>query len=93
MANAQQLLARIDDVVFAIDEVARRKSFDKAWRFVRTDGVGVAGHSFGAHTTLGVGGQVYPSRNALREPRIAALAVFSPSLPAAGDATQAFAAV
>ena len=93
VANAQQLLARIDDVVFAIDEVARRKSFDKAWRFVRADGVGVAGHSFGAHTTLGVGGQVYPSRNALREPRIAALAVFSPSLPAAGDAVQAFAAV
>ena len=93
VANAQQLLARIDDVVFAIDEVARRKSFDKAWRFVRTDGVGVAGHSFGAHTTLGVGGQAYPSRDTLREPRIAALAVFSPSLPGTGDAAQAFAAV
>ena len=93
MANAQQLLARIDGVVFAIDEVARRKSFSTAWRFVRTDGVGVAGHSCGAHTTLGVGAQAYPSRDTVRETRIAALAVFSPSLPATGDAAQAFAAV
>ncbi len=93
VANPQQLLARIDDMVFAIDEVARRKTIDKAWRFVRADGVGVAGHSFGAHTTLGVGGQAYPLRGALREPRIAALAAFSPSLPAAGDAVQAFAAI
>lgn len=93
VANAQQLLARIDDVVFAIDEIARRKTMDKAWRFVRADGVGVAGHSFGAHTTLGAGGQAYPVRGAVREPRIAALAAFSPSLPAAGDAVQAFAAI
>jgi len=89
----QQLIARIDDVVFAIDEVARRKTIDKAWRFARADGVGVAGHSFGAHTTLGAGGQAYPLRGALSEPRIAALAAFSPSLPAAGDAVKAFAQV
>lgn len=30
VANAKQLLARIDDVVFAIDEIARRKTVDKA---------------------------------------------------------------
>ena len=97
VASAQQLLARIDDVVFAIDEIARRKNddraIDKAWRFVRTDGVGVAGHSFGAHTALGVGGQAYPQRGALREPRIAALVAFSPTLPAAGDAVRAFTAI
>ena len=93
VANAQQLQARIDDVVFAIDEIARRKTFDKAWRAVRAEAVGVGGHSFGAHTTLGAGGQAYPMRGALREPRIAGLAAFSPSLPAAGDAVQAFAAV
>ena len=93
VANAQQLMARIDDVVFAIDEVARRMTIDKAWRFARADGVGVAGHSFGAHTTLGAGGQAYPLRGALREPRIAALAAFSPSLPVAGDAVKAFAQV
>ena len=30
VANAKQLLARIDDVVLAIDEIARRKTVDKA---------------------------------------------------------------
>jgi hypothetical protein len=40
-----------------------------------------------------VGGQAYPLRGALREPRMVALAAFSPSLPVAGDAVQAFAGI
>ena len=93
LGSAQQLLARLEDVVFALDEIARRKTLDKAWRFVRADGAGLAGHSFGAHTTLGVGGQSYPGHPGLREPRIAALIALSPTLPARGDAAQAFAAI
>ena len=90
---AGQLLARLEDVVFALDEIIRKKAIDKAWRFVRTDGVGVAGHSFGALTTLGVGGQSYPGYPGNKESRIAALIALSPTLPVIGDSKRAFASV
>lgn len=90
---ADQLLARLEDVVFALDEIIRKKAIDKAWRFVRTDGVGVAGHSFGALTTLGVGGQSYPGHPGNKESRIAALIALSPTLPVIGDSKRAFASV
>lgn len=93
IGSADQLSARLQDVVFALDEIARRKTVDKSWRFSRADSVGMAGHSFGAHTTLGVGGQAYPGHPGRREPRIAALIALSPTLPARGDGVQAFAAV
>ena len=93
LAGSEQLLARLQDVVFALDEIARRKTFDKAWRFVRSNAVGMAGHSFGAHTTLGAGGQSFPGHPGIQEPRIAALIALSPALPARGDASQAYAAV
>ena len=93
LGSADQLMARLQDVVFALDEIARRKTIDKAWRFVRADAVGVAGHSFGAHTTLGVGGQSYPGHVGMKEPRIAALIALSPTVPAVGDAKRAFAQV
>ncbi len=72
-AGGEQLLARLQDVVFALDEIARRQTIDKTWRFVRSNAAGMAGHSFGAQTTLGVGGQVYPGHPGIKEPRIAAL--------------------
>lgn len=93
LGSAEQLLARLQDVVFAIDEIARRKTIDKAWRFVSADVIGMAGHSFGAHTTLGAGGQTYPGHPGIKEPRITALIALSPTLPARGDAAQAIAAV
>ena len=93
VGGGDQLLARLQDVVFALDEMARRKMIDKAWRDVRTDAVGMAGHSFGAHTTLGAGGQSYPGHPGIKERRIAALIALSPTLPARGDAVQAFAFV
>lgn len=98
LGTAQQLLARLQDVVFALDELARRHSnassgADKRWATVRPDAVGLGGHSFGAHTTLGVGGQSYPDFGGIREPRIAALIAFSPTLPATGDAGRAFAGI
>jgi predicted dienelactone hydrolase len=97
LGGSDQLLARLQDVVFALDEIARRKNdakaIDKAWRDVRPDAAGVAGHSFGAHTTLGVGGQSYPGHPGIQEPRIAALVALSPTLPVAGDANRAFARV
>ena len=98
LGNAKQLLARLQDVVFALDELARRHSNassgrDQRWATVRPQAVGVSGHSFGAHTALSVGGQSYPGFGGIREPRIATLIAFSPTLPAAGDAQTAFAGV
>ena len=97
LGSADQLLARLQDVVFVLDEIARRKNLmsaiDKAWRFIRTDGVGVAGHSFGAHTTLGAGGQSYPGYEGIKESRIGGLIALSPTMPASGDAKRAFSAV
>ena len=93
LASSEQLLARVQDVVFVLDDIARRKTMDKAWRDVRLDTVGMAGHSFGAHTTLGAGGQSYPGSAGIKEPRIAALIALSPTLPMRGDAVQAFASV
>lgn len=81
------------DVVFALDEIARRKTIDKAWRFVRSDAVGMAGHSYGGHTTLGADGQTFPGHPGIKEPRMAALIALSPTRPARGDASQAYAAV
>lgn len=94
LGSAQQLLARLQDVVFALNEIERRqRNKDKRWATLRTDTVGLSGHSFGAHTTLGVGGQSYPGYAGMTEPRIAALVAFSPSVPARGDARQAFAGI
>lgn len=90
----QQLLARLGDVRFAIDEVGRRHAAGaQGWRNARSTQIGMSGHSFGAHTTLGMAGQAYPGFAPLAEPRLAAFAAFSPSLPPGGDASLAFAAI
>ena len=83
--NARQLIARLRDVSFALDELGRRKAErDGSWAAVRTEQVGLSGHSFGAHTTLGMAGQRYPGFDGIAEPRLAAFMAFSPSLPATG---------
>ena len=90
-AGPEQLLARLQDVTFVLDELARRHVASAGlWAEVRPLGVGMSGHSFGAHTTLGMAGQRYPGHPGFNEPRLAAFMAFSPTLPAHGDATQAF---
>jgi len=95
LGNAEQLLARLHDVVFALNEIEHRhhNGISPAWADVRPHAVGMAGHSFGAHTTLGMAGQAYPGKSPLAEQRLAAFAAFSPALPMAGDPRTAFAAV
>ena len=99
LGSAEQLLARLEDVKFALDESARRKTIDKAWRAVRVDAVGMAGHSFGAHTILGAGGQSYPGYPSysglagMKDERIAALIALSPTVPNRGDARLAMAGI
>ena len=90
-ASPAQLLARLNDVTFALDEIGRRHAArQERWATVRPTQVGMSGHSFGAHTTLGMSGQRYPGFDGVSEPRLASFIAFSPSLPAAGDAKQAF---
>ena len=77
--------------MFALDEIGRRHASGQgAWATVRPKAVGMSGHSFGAHTTLGVAGQRYPGQPGLQEPRLAAFIAFSPSPPLHGDAREAF---
>lgn len=90
-AGPEQLLARLGDVVFALDELARRKAHAMGrWAEVRPEAVGLSGHSFGAHTTLGMAGQRYARHPGISEPRLSAFIAFSPTLPAVGDPRVAF---
>ncbi len=90
-AGPDQLLARLGDVKFVLDNIARRQaSAVGRWTEVRPNDVGLSGHSFGAHTTLGMAGQRYPSLDGVQEPRLAAFVAFSPTLPVQDDATRAY---
>jgi predicted dienelactone hydrolase len=78
--NAQQLLARVADMRFVLDEATRRQSDgERAWRSVRLDAVGMAGHSFGAVTTLALAGQRYPVPGDLSDRRLQAFLALSPT--------------
>ena len=91
LAGPAQLLARLRDVTFALDEIGRRHAAGQdRWGVVRPTQVGMCGHSFGAHTTLGMAGQRHPGFAGISEPRLASFIAFSPSVPAVGDARQAF---
>ena len=91
LAGPAQLVARLRDVTFALDEIGRRHAAAQGrWAGVRPDRVGMSGHSFGAHTTLGMAGQRYPGFDSVAEPRLASFVAFSPSVPVAGDAARAF---
>jgi len=93
-ASAEQLVARVSDVRFVLDEIARRHAAGIGrWRDARPAAPGLAGHSFGAHTTLAVAGQRFPVGPTLADPRPAAFAALSPSPPQRGDMTTAFGAI
>jgi dienelactone hydrolase len=81
-ASADQMIERLMDLRFAISEVMRRgASGDAPWNRIRTDAIGVAGHSFGALTTQAMAGQKYPGVDDLSDPRPRAFVALSPSLP------------
>jgi len=91
-ATAQQLLARVRDVGFVLDQIGQRQSARQGrWAGVRVDRIGMSGHSFGAQTTLALAGQAYPGFGGITEPRLASFIALSPSLPVSGDPQAAFA--
>ena len=90
-AGAAQLLARLQDVVFVLSQIGLRHAARQGrWASARPGAVGMSGHSFGAHTTLGLAGQRYPGFEGISEPRLASFIAFSPTVPAVGDAQHAF---
>jgi predicted dienelactone hydrolase len=80
-ASAQNLILRFEDVSFVMDELERMNAGDArfAGRF-DLGRIAMTGHSFGAHTSQGVGGQ---SLNLVgtryTDTRIKAVIAFSPS--------------
>jgi hypothetical protein len=96
-ADLQQFLARIADIKFVVAELDRRQARGNA-NVARLDlrRLGMSGHSFGAVTTLYLGGQRPGVRVAdqlasgLAEPRFAAFLAFSPQA-SAGEAGPQFA--
>lgn len=93
----RELVERMADVNFALDEVKRLAAggADRRWSAVRTERVGMAGHSFGALTTFAVAGQRYGRGNLggrMDESQVAAFIALSPN-PPQGDARTALAGV
>ncbi len=84
--TVEQLINRAADVRFALDEIERRRLADagdavgaSGWREVRSDAIGLAGHSFGAQTAQAVAGQRFPVPAELADPRPSAFIALSPS--------------
>lgn len=96
-ANLEQFLVRIADIKFVVAELGRRQAAGDALAGrIDLDRLGMSGHSFGAVTTLYLGGQrpaphvALGQDGAMSEPRFKAFLPFSPQA-SAGDATRQFA--
>jgi len=94
-ASAQQLLARVIDMKFVLDEAARRSRLhEMGWSRVRLDAIGASGHSFGATTVQAVAGQRFGQATpGVAEPRFKAFVAFSPAPGQGLGAAEAFAGV
>lgn len=93
--SPEQLDARVRDVKFVLDQIPARPTEGRC-ALTRIDGthIGMSGHSFGAHTTQALAGQMFARTTAATtEPRIAASIAFSPSPPRGGSDAQAMANV
>ncbi|WP_448664219.1 alpha/beta hydrolase family protein [Sphingomonas sp. CJ20] len=93
-ANATQLIARVDDVHFALDQLGQRRR-EGACDLTRIDlaHIGMSGHSFGAHTTQAIAGQRFPGGRIAADSRVKAALAFSPAPPRQGDDKAAFGAI
>ncbi len=79
----EQLLARVADVKFAIDEIARKHADSASlWAQVPVQKLAVAGHSFGARTVQALAGQAYPKAGNWSglDKRVKAFIALSPAL-------------
>ena len=83
-ATPEQLLGRVDDVRFVIDELARLqiKSDAPVWtKRVDLSRIAMTGHSFGARTTRALAGERFPGPiKSVADARIKAFIAFSPTV-------------
>jgi len=80
--TAQNLISRVQDVHFAIDEIVKRaQAKDGPFAAADPARIGMSGHSFGAQTTLAVSGQSSTSARGVSglDKRIVASIAFSPN--------------
>ncbi len=86
-ATPEQLLGRVDDVRFVIDELTRlqTKSDAPAWaRRADLSRIAMTGHSFGARTVMALAGERFPGPiRSLADTRITAFIAFSPTVQGA----------
>jgi predicted dienelactone hydrolase len=90
--SPEQLLARVADVKFAIDEMQRKVIARQGlWADVPLQRLAVAGHSYGARTVQALAGQNYPKANGWSglDKRIKAFVAMSPALGKGASASQA----
>jgi predicted dienelactone hydrolase len=90
----EQLINRVADIKFAIDEMARKQAAkqsqnSKSWADVPLQRLALAGHSMGARTTQAIAGQAFPKAKGLNstDVRVKAFVAMSPAL--GKDATTA----
>jgi len=78
--SMQNATLRTGDVAFVLDELERRRSMGEAL-LARADlrHIGLAGHSFGAQTTLAVAGEHGATGGSRADPRIRAAIAMSPA--------------
>ena len=84
-AQPRNAMDRVQDVSFAIDELTRLNATNSPWHAkLDLKRIGVAGHSFGAHTTLATAGAAYSGRSAagIGDPRVKAAIPMSAPVPA-----------
>ncbi len=90
--SPEQLLVRVADVKFAIDEMQRKVAAKQGlWADVPLQRLAVAGHSYGARTVQALAGQNYPKANGWSglDKRIKAFVAMSPALGKGTSAVQA----
>lgn len=83
-ATPEQLLGRVDDVRFVLDELARQQAKADAPGWIKRadlSRIAMTGHSFGARTTMALAGERYPGPiKSLADARIVAFIAFSPTV-------------
>ena len=83
-ATPEQLLGRVDDVRFVVDELTRLqgKSDAPGWaKRLDLSRIAMTGHSFGARTTMALAGERYPGPiKSVADARITAFIAFSPTV-------------
>jgi predicted dienelactone hydrolase len=92
-ASGRNFLLRVNDIPAVLDQLARwqRAADHPLAGRLDLERVGMSGHSFGAVTTQAVSGQTVPGGGQpFTDRRIRAAIAFSPSVPRAGSAAEAF---